>query len=197
MQKNEKTKDRVKQLKADTLKEKRFAKQELKRIEKRIKRLENHIEKTNNVSEKESLVQQLEILVNLASVLKIIRDEPNEVYSIRQSTIEEFYLEVCKKDLDSLLDKDALIDKLMEVLEKEKLVVTRKDVESRIINLHNGKNQGGDKEIKSPYILPNFIVFMDNLTLESANKIQDVFLEFNIKCKVNNSWILRLVKLCC
>ena len=96
-----------------------------------------------------------------------------------------------------MLDKDALIDKLMEVLEKEKLVITRKDLESKIINLHNGKNQGGDEEIKLSYISPNFIVFMDNLTLESANKIQDVFLEFNIKSKVNNSWILRLVKSCC
>ena len=194
MQRNEQTKDKEKQLKADILKEKKFAKNELRRIENHLKRLEKQLEKSSDLYEKENLAQQLGIFVNLASILKIIRDEPNEVYSIRQSTIEEFYVEVCKKDLDLLLDKDVLIDKLLEVLEKEKLVITRKDLESRIINLHNGKNQGGKKEIKCPHILPNFIVFMDNLTLESANKIQDLFLEYNIKCNVNNSWILRLIK---
>lgn len=156
--------------------------------------MEKQLEKSSDLYEKENLAQQLEIFVNLASILKIIRDEPNEVYSIRQSTIEEFYVEVCKKDLDLLLDKDVLIDKLLEILENENLAITRKSLESMIINLYNGKNQGGKKEIKCPYILPNFIVFMDNLTLESANKIQDVFLEYNIKCKVNNSWILRLIK---
>ena len=141
MQKNEKTKDKAKQLKADILKEKKFAKNELKRIENHLKRLEKQLEKSSDLYEKENLAQQLEIFANLASILKIIRDEPNEVYSIRQSTIEEFYVEVCKKDLDLLLDKDVLIDKLLEILENENLAITRKSLENMIINLYNGKSK--------------------------------------------------------